>query len=353
MKIKPHVLSFLILSFLIHNISKAQKPASDYVSETVTFEITAGNIQNSKNLLTTSIDTTLVVIKNYNEVNSAKGTKIYITLNTNKTGYEKIEKIIPQLGYLDSKKLGTVNNSEEIEGIEQEIAFLKNKKIAYEAELSKFKDEDYKGYWREVRTIEQSIFDLEKRKANLKNQVYFYIVDITLLEDVGTPQTSSNFGDVQFVNMPGVGVTQLLVENPLGNISAKVYQGYEVKYLFTRGKSYLSFGSMKAQNVPALHSDSLFTDLFLYGFGQDFYPRHLGKGRRKFLNLYSGYRIGGTFASAKNLSQHYFYATPHLGIELIKTKYILLDIDTGYYIPFYQNNNLRGIQSNLSFNFLF
>lgn len=345
-------LSFIGL--LITSLSLvAQEAQKQYVSETVHFEITSGNVQNSKKILLESIDTTLVVVKTYNESNAAKGVQIYITLNTNKAGYEKLEKIIPQLGFLENKKLGSVNNSEEIQGIELEISFLKSKKTAYEAELEKFKGEDYKGYWQEVRRIEQSIFDLEKLKTTLKNQVYFYIVDISLFEDIGTPQTSNNFGDVQFVNMPGVSATQLIIENPLNNISSKTYQGYEVKYLFTRGKSYLTFGSMKAQNVPAIHSDSLFTDLFHYGFGQDFYPRHLGKGRRKFLNLYSGYRIGGTFASAKKLSQHYFYATPHLGIEIIKTKYLLLDLDTGYYIPFYQNNNLRGLQTNLSFNFLF
>jgi hypothetical protein len=331
----------------------AQTTTPQYVSETVNFEIAAGNIQAAKNLLLANIDTSLAVVKTYNESNAAKGVKIYITVNTNKAGYEKIEKIVPQLGFLDNKRLGTINNSEEIAGIDLEIAFLKSKKAAYETELEKFKGDDYKGYWNEVREIEQSLFNLEKRKTTLKNQVYFYIVDITLYEDIGTPQSSNNFGDVQFVNMPGVGATQLMIENPLKNISSAVYRGYEVKYLFTRGKSYAVFGSMKAQNVPSIHSDSLFTDLFMYGFGQDFYPRHLGKGRRKVFNLYSGYRVGGTFASAKSMSKHYLYATPHLGVEIVKTKYILLDVDAGYYIPFYQNNNLRGLQLNASFNFLF
>ncbi len=338
---KINFLLTLTTLILCSNGLFAQSTPIQYVSETVHFEIAAGNIQAAKNLLLANIDTSLAIVKTYNESNAAKGVKIYITVNTNKAGYEKIEKIVPQLGFLDSKRLGTINNSEEIAGIDLEIAFLKSKKAAYESELEKFKGDDYKGYWNEVRQIEQSLFDLEKRKTTLKNQVYFYIVDITLYEDIGTPQTSNNFGDVQFVNMPGVGATQLFIENPLKNISSAVYRGYEVKYLFTRGKSYAVFGSMKAQNVPSIHSDSLFTDLFMYGFGQDFYPRH------------SGYRVGGTFASAKNMSKHFLYATPHLGIEIVKTKYILLDVDAGYYIPFYQNNNLRGVQINASFNFLF
>jgi len=324
----------------------------DFVSKSVTMHIASRNIETSKKLLLSAIDTSLGTINTYNESNTARGIKIHVLVNTNKEGYEKIEKIIPQLGFLDDKKLNSINNSEAIQNIELEINFLKNRKTSYETELSKIKEGENKEYWKEVRLAEKSLFDLEMKRNDLKNQVYFYSIQIDLYEDVGTPQ-SSDIGDVQFVNMPGVGLTYLNIQNPLSDFSNSVYMGYEIKYLFTRGKSYAVFGAMKAQNIHKSAAETILTDLFLYGFGQDFYPRHLGKGRRKLFNLYSGYRVGGTFASSKNTSKHFLYLTPHLGLELVKTKYILLDLDAGYYIPFYKNNNLRGLQVNASFNFLF
>lgn len=350
---KKIILLNITLALSCYTALFAQSAKDAFVSKSVTIQIAASNIANSKKILLANVDTSMCTIITFNENNETSGAKIYMVLNTNKAGYEKIEKIIPQLGFLDDEKLNSVNNAESIEKIELEINFLKNKKASFDSEKNNLKDDDRISYWNNVRETDQEIFNLEKKKSELKNQVYFYTVTIDLYEDIGTPQSSSNMDKVQFVNMPGIGVTRLSIENPTPKISNSTYMGYEIKYLFTRGKSYAVIGGMKAQNIPQHASDSLYTDLFMYGFGQDFYPKHLGKGRRKFLNLYSGYRLGGAFATSKSHSVNLFYLTPHMGLELIKTKYILLDIDGGYFVPFYENYNLRGFQLNASFNFVF
>ena len=97
---------------------------------------------------------------------------------------------------------------------------------------------------------------------------------------------------VNFVNMPGVEIGLLRLENPQAGVSARFYRGYSVKYLFTRGKSYFNLGIYKPTTKAEPTDSTFITELFLINFGQDFYPRHFGRGQRKFLNLYTTYQIG-------------------------------------------------------------
>ena len=145
----------------------------------------------------------------------------------------------------------------------------------------------------------------------------------------------------------------LRVDHPQKGISSGVYQGAGVKYLFTRGKSYITFNVMK--NTSPVSDSLTFKELFTYGFGQDFYPHHFGGGKRKFLNLYTGYSIGGIFATSDAGSKAMPYITPNVGLEIYKNKSILLDAKAGYFIPIDKNTNfhLRGISANVSFNFVF
>jgi len=125
--------------------------------------------------------------------------------------------------------------------------------------------------------------------------------------------------------------------------------------MFTRGKSYFNLGVYKVLNNDMLDS-SLNSDLFMLQFGQDFYPKHFGRGKRKFLNLYTGYQIGG-FVATNNVDKSSGIvpnANISLGLELFKSKNILIDNKASYFLPLNElNRNFRGINYGFSVNFVF
>ena len=194
----------------------------------------------------------------------------------------------------------------------------------------------------EIREYENDIRELDSKNGTV-------VLDITLMREPTTPSASMK---VRFVNMPGFEYSVFMPENPKEGISADLYNGYMLKYLFTKGKSYVTVGAFKAADVP--QNDTLmYSDIFNFSFGQDFYSRHLGRGGRKFLNLYSGYNIGFLAYSGKKSSLKNFYVSPAIGIELFKNNFMLIDTKMTYMLPFTDNLNLRGLQFAGAVNFVF
>ena len=125
--------------------------------------------------------------------------------------------------------------------------------------------------------------------------------------------------------------------------------------MFTRGKSYFNLGVYRAIDNNTADT-SLINELFMMNFGQDFYPRNFGRGKRRFLNLYTGYQIGGFISNQNNNKNSVFIPNANLsfGVELIKTKHILVDNKVSYFLPLNElNRNMRGILYQASFNFVF
>ena len=194
----------------------------------------------------------------------------------------------------------------------------------------------------DIREYENDIRELDSKNGTV-------VLDITLMREPTTPNASMK---VRFVNMPGFEYSVFMPENPKEGISADLYNGYMLKYLFTKGKSYVTVGAFKAADVP--QNDTLmYSDIFNFSFGQDFYSRHLGRGGRKFLNLYSGYNIGYLAYSGKASSLKNFYISPAIGIELFKNNFMLIDTKMTYMLPFTDNLNLRGLQFAGAVNFVF
>ena len=138
----------------------------------------------------------------------------------------------------------------------------------------------------------------------------------------------------------------------MSRITSAQYQGYALKYLFTRGKSYFTVGAYKSTDKEKM--DSLkFPEIFIIGFGQDFYSRHLGRGSHKFLNLYSGYSLGALLTNKDSDTKFDMYISPSIGLELFKNKYFLIDTKLIYFIPLANNRSLRGWAVNASLNFMF
>ena len=208
--------------------------------------------------------------------------------------------------------------------------------------------------WRE-RLQKRNESDLEKIREyeseirELDSKMGCVWIDIMLMRELTTPNETQK---IKFVNMPGFEYSVFMPENPKAGISANCYNGYMLKYLFTRGKSFVTVGAFKAVDVPS--SDlQMYSDLFNFSFGQDFYSRHLGRGGRKFLNLYSGYNVGYLACTGAESTLHNFYVSPAIGIELFKNNFMLFDTKVNYILPFVKNLNMRGLQFAASLNFVF
>ncbi len=265
------------------------------------------------------------------------------------TALDSLQTLLPKLGFVDSQDITTSNNTLQQEKLELELDYLTEKKTIYEREAGEMteKTDRYYNYWSEIREIEKRIFqinlELKSYKEKAKSLATIDISDDTY--DLGSDKIS-------WVNMPGASFDLLWMETPDNSISASVYSGYSLKYMITRGKTYCILGALKEKSEQKSDS-SRFSEIFHLGFGQDFYTRHFGRGQNKFLNLYTGYNVGGLYATASNRSNSMFYTKVFLGVELFKNKYILLDNYVGYFIPLKFNRNMRGITYNISFNFVF
>ncbi|MCB0834455.1 MAG: hypothetical protein KDC45_13400 [Bacteroidetes bacterium] len=267
----------------------------------------------------------------------------------------EFEQGLESIGFVTDKEISTTTQTEVIEQLEMEIKFLSDRRKTFETEVANrpgMSEEKYGAFWEELRKIEERLFTLEKDLAAKKRQGMTSVFEIQLIEEIFTP-TEETWQNVQFVNMPGFEGSYLWIENPLTGTSGKGYAGAQIKYLFTRGKSYIRFGVLRSLTTPTDTGKTQIKEIFLYSFGQDFYPRHFGRGRRAYLNLYTGYSVGGFFATADNFSRNIFFVMPHLGLELYKNRYVIFDSQAGYFIPFYANRNLRGLNGNVSFNFVF
>ncbi len=323
------------------------------------------NSQSQEEILTTNLDITVytssfdemkVKLADYliqNPITVISQTEstdnFYAQIYLDKQTFEEAVKFISALGFVSNKELGTTNNSEEANSISIELDYLVNQKSIYEKELSNMteKDNRYYTYWEHVRDLERQIFTLTKKK-NAFAQKKVYYISVNLYNEVN--DLTSN--RVSWVNMPGVASEMMFIENPVASLSSERYLGYSLKYMFTRGKSYAILGALKEFGDEEANADR-YTELFLFSVGQDFYTKHFGRGKNKFFNLYSGYNLGGAFATADDRKQTLAFVKILFGVELFKNKYILLDNYVSYFVPFYENRNFRGWTYNVSFNFVF
>lgn len=255
-----------------------------------------------------------------------------------------------KMGYSTSKKVKTQSNFNKFNELNLELEYLREKKESYLELLKKYeeKSENYITLWNELKLTEEKIFNKERELLNLNKKENTYTVTIELNDETTSPE----YTDVSFVNMPGFEYSFLAIESPKQGISANNYQGYFLKYLFTKGKSFCEIGMYKSNGINKSDTTA-FSELFLLGVGQDFYSRHLGRGSRRFFNLYSGYTIGGIMATGKTSKDNMFYISPTIGLELFKNKYFLIDTKVKYFVPLENARNLRGLSYNLSFNFVF
>lgn len=337
---------FFTLLLLLSSIQLFGQTDTIFYTTELEINVTTTAFKESKDKLLDFIKRNALTIQNQNE----SGISIYVKINLSKDLYEQLDEKVSSLGYVQSRKVNTVNNNLKVNDINLEISYLKTKRESY-TELMKqldVKSDMFISLWNENKLIEEKIFRKEKDLLPFIQKTQNYNIIITLAEEQTSPQSSA----ISFVNMPGFEYSYLTISSPKPGISAQSYQGYFLKYLFTKGKSFATVGVYKSTQTQSTN-DSTFSELFVIGFGQDFYSRHLGRGSRRFLNLYSGYNAGYMLATGVNTKADIFYVSPTIGLELFKNKFMLIDTKFTYFIPFTENKNLRGYTLNTSINFVF
>jgi hypothetical protein len=266
-----------------------------------------------------------------------------------------IDSLSNKMGYVTQNVFNTENFKEKISNLEKRIDGLKYENSVHARQLrdslvTGARVEELK---RKISSNLQTIASLEVNINQLQQNASDQMckVRFTINDEMSTPNNSR----VSFVNMPGIEYGFLKIENPTLGVSAKAYQGATIKYMFTRGKSYFNLGVYRAMDNNTADT-ALINELFIINFGQDFYPRNFGRGKRRFLNLYTGYQIGGFISNQNNNKNSVFIPNANLsfGVELIKTKHILVDNKVSYFLPLNElNRNMRGILYQASFNFVF
>ena len=266
----------------------------------------------------------------------------------------RLDSLAANLGYvlennLNSSNLASRQQELEADAQQETAAIAQVQEPLHAANLTK---EEHASLKQEQERHEVRLRRIRQQQQVLSSHAGQAYVTLRLFDEISFPTGNRR---VSFVNMPGVEVGYLRLDNPKPGLTSQAYRGYAIKYLFTRGKSYFNLGVYK----PTITNKSDLTfvnELFVVNFGQDFYPRNFGRGRRRYLNLYTSYQIGGFILNRNDDSSNEFIPNLNLGlgVELIKTRHILLDTKASYFVPLNRHSrDLRGLLGQASFNFVF
>jgi hypothetical protein len=271
-----------------------------------------------------------------------------------------LDSLVQMLGYVTRSNQTNNNNKLKIKNLQNQIE-------DYQIQINRIRERSRRDSTAQQRNStetsinynEDKIKEANRKLSQIKENETKVFVSINLNDELSVPSGNSK---ITWAKMPGVAYNYLMVENPKVGTSDKSYAGMNLKYIFTKGKSFFQIGVLKSQNLSdvqqydSLLSPNTINEFFTVEFGQDFYTKHFGRGNRKFLNLYSGYTIGGMIPNKRNDDNLGFIPVLNLsiGVEIIKTKHILLDARGSYFLPLDGiNRNTRGILLGTSFNFVF
>ena len=279
-----------------------------------------------------------------NQSNSQIQSHFTLTQDAYYTFVQQIE----HWGIITSKKIASVNYTQKLNAVNQEIARIEKQIEEYDAFLKQvgIQSGNHIKYWERLeiaRTAlqKQRVLQKEYLASNQQFKVKLRIVEATHL---------TNKPDFSFVNMPGIQYSYLLTANSVEGIYPQNMNGYSIKYILNRRKTYIELGLFKSNQTS---ENMAYNELYKFGIGQDFYSVHLGRGTRQFMNLYSGFQLGTFILTGNENRLVSWYATPSIGVEVYKNKNILIDTKTGYFLPFKENRNMRGFLLEASFNVLF
>ncbi|MEO0469955.1 MAG: hypothetical protein AAF206_10080 [Bacteroidota bacterium] len=256
--------------------------------------------------------------------------------------------IMEKWGAIQSRKMASVNYTKRLASIDEEIQQLEKEKSEYESLLKQIEIQSasYAQYWERL--------ELTKTELRQKNRLRTEWAESDKKFDVALQVSERNYlstePDFSFVNMPGIQFSYLLPANSADGLYPEAMVGYGIKYLMNRRKTYLELGLFQAVGE---NQSVRYDELYKFGIGQDFYSAHLGRGTRRSFNLYSGFNLGVFILTGDEENITSWYVTPSIGLEIFKSKNILLETKMGYFLPFRENRNMRGFLLDASFNIVF
>lgn len=274
--------------------------------------------------------------------------QVHVVLSLSEEDYAAYNKMVNKLGYISSQKVALVDFNSEIIQIDEEIKQLIHEREQYQmlaANAEPNSSERYYTYREKMMTIENTINIKTNRKTELTELQRRHHCELTVTEETNSTMEYSS----SWINMPGIEYSFLKTEQPQAGTTPRYMNGILLKYMFNTGKSYGTLGLYKA----AADDSAAINETYIFALGQDFYSRHLGRGQRKFLNLYTSFNLGVYVSSSEKLRTTSWFASPYVGLELFKTRYILIDNKVGYFMPYRNNRSQRGLLYNVSFNFAF
>lgn len=102
----------------------------------------------------------------------------------------KFDSLSNVLGYSETIDIFTASNEDEIDAINKEIAFLKDKLKSYDEMLKKLdeKSENYINIWKELKKTESDLFEKEGMLQKYTSKTGICIINITLKHETTSPE---------------------------------------------------------------------------------------------------------------------------------------------------------------------
>ncbi len=318
----------------------------NYKYTTVSQELRLSNFQEAITKVSAFIAAENFDVTSQNQNNSSFTANLVLT----KEQLAKWNSFILTFGYLSMNNINVIDNTANVEAAIDNLnnAQRQLKNAKERLAQTKVGDENYNTYFSDRNNWESNVQTYRRNLRNILTTNNLATVSLTIIDEMYTPQDTR----IAYVNMPGVEYSYLKIDEPLDTVSNSAYQGVLLKYVFTRGKSFANLGAYKT-TAPASPDRKHFSEMFIFGFGQDFYTRHFGHGNNRFLNMYTTYTIGGLLASNESRKLFSPYIAPGVGVELFKNKYVLIDTKASYFVPFKDVRHMRGLSLSASFNFVF
>jgi hypothetical protein len=280
---------------------------------------------------------------------NVSSSRIFISIALDQSNHDFFHRFLDSLGYVINKKTSATDYNYEMVKLEEQIQTLSRKRGQYNELLLRSDSSEHGRYFSYAEAIIDIDAEIAKKRSAKKDTLLLTTTFESAITIVEQPMAGGTY-DSDWVNMPGLEYSFLQIEQPKQGFSPKTMHGVSLKYMFYTDKSYAIVGLYRNFDVD---TSTTINEIYTFAFGQDFYSRKMGRGQRKYFNLYTSFNIGAYISSSEVKKESSTFLNPFLGLELIKTRNILLDSKVGYFLPFKNNRNQRGLLLNASFNFVF
>lgn len=293
--------------------------------------------------------------RNYQVINlDVQISRIWVQFWMPVGGLNSLDSLINTMGFINYKQVVLAYDKMVADELNMDINFHKKWKTELEYQTAFWKkdtsragQEKYQMFLNQLQAKEVEINSLIKKLNSYELNKELYLVSLSF-----NNSESAYDSKLSNVRMPGVEYTLFFPSQPESSISTAQYSGLTVRYIFTNGKDYVSFSALKSQQQ--VNDSSTFKQFFNFMVAQDYYSRRYGEGKRKFFNPYIGYQTGFQLATNKLGIEVIPVITPTFGLELYKSKWMMLDVHAHYQLPItHKFNGVRGWMCYGGLNFTF